>query len=300
MNSFRVARRRSEDHRFRSRRLRHAALLRRRRRRRRRTRSSAAHPLGFAGGSDEEQWPGVARVLQLLARPRCRPAWHQETGIPADTQPPTTLKTEQGYYEATPGSEVFDRADDADTSRTRTPAGCAFGNYVPESARSSTRNSSACSPVHVDAQGALDAVVERGNRADPRLRRRPTADRRPDIRPVPQPCGAGLSSRGARLQGKSTIFGNKGLPYLLLAPQLIITRASSFSGPPPRPSTCPSLRRGRPSAWRPPPSSAAQLYNACSTMPNTSLQSRSRSSSRSATVALALGLSLLPGAGRAD
>jgi len=114
----------------------------------------------LSGGTPEEE-AGVAAFFEYLASAEVQAAWHQETGYLPITQAAYDLSTEQGYYAANPGADVsilqMTLNEPTDNSR-----GLRFGNYVQirtiideEFQRLLAGN--------VDAQGALDALVERGN-----------------------------------------------------------------------------------------------------------------------------------------
>jgi sn-glycerol 3-phosphate transport system substrate-binding protein len=114
----------------------------------------------LSGGSDEEQ-AGVAAFFNYLSSPEVQAAWHQQTGYLPITQAAYDLSTEQGYYAANPGSEVSIQQmtlnEPTDNSR-----GLRFGNYV-QIRTIIDEEFQRLLAGDVDAQGALDAVVERGN-----------------------------------------------------------------------------------------------------------------------------------------
>ena len=114
----------------------------------------------LSGGSAEEE-SGVAAFFNYLSSAEVQAAWHQQTGYLPITQAAYELSTSQGYYEANPGSEVSIEQITLNEP-TENSRGLRFGNYVQirdvideEFQRLLTGD--------VDAQGALDAVVERGN-----------------------------------------------------------------------------------------------------------------------------------------
>jgi len=114
----------------------------------------------LSGGSDEEQ-AGVAAFFNYLSSPEVQAAWHQQTGYLPITQAAYELSEEQGYYEANPGSEVSIQQmtlnEPTDNSR-----GLRFGNYV-QIRTVIDEEFQRLLAGDVDAQAALDAVVERGN-----------------------------------------------------------------------------------------------------------------------------------------
>lgn len=114
----------------------------------------------LAGGSEEEQ-RGVAEFFNFLSSPEVQAQWHQDTGYLPITQAAYELSQAQGYYEANPGADVSIRQmtlnEPTDNSR-----GLRFGNYVQIRTVIDEEFERLLSGA-VDAQGALDAVVERGN-----------------------------------------------------------------------------------------------------------------------------------------
>jgi sn-glycerol 3-phosphate transport system substrate-binding protein len=114
----------------------------------------------LSGGSDEEK-AGVATFFNYLSSPEVQAAWHQKTGYLPITQAAFDLSREQGYYAANPGAEVSIQQitlnEPTDNSR-----GLRFGNYV-QIRDVIDEEFQRLLAGDVDAQGALDAVVVRGN-----------------------------------------------------------------------------------------------------------------------------------------
>ena len=114
----------------------------------------------LAGGSEEEQ-RGVAEFFNFLSSPEVQAQWHQDTGYLPITQAAYELSQAQGYYEANPGADTSIRQmtlnPPTDNSR-----GLRFGNYVQIRTVIDEEFERLLSGA-IDAQGALDAVVERGN-----------------------------------------------------------------------------------------------------------------------------------------
>ena len=114
----------------------------------------------LSGGTPEEQ-AGVAAFFNYLSSPEVQAAWHQATGYLQITQAAYDLSAAQGYYAANPGSDVsieqITLNPPTDNSR-----GLRFGNYVQIRTVIDEEFERLLSGA-VDAQGALDAVVERGN-----------------------------------------------------------------------------------------------------------------------------------------
>jgi sn-glycerol 3-phosphate transport system substrate-binding protein len=114
----------------------------------------------LSGGSDEEQ-AGVAAFLNYLSSPEVQAAWHQQTGYLPITQAAYELSEAQGYYEANPGSEVSIQQMTLNPP-TENSRGLRFGNYV-QIRTIIDEEFQRMLAGDVDGQGALDAVVERGN-----------------------------------------------------------------------------------------------------------------------------------------
>ncbi|MGP1357213.1 sn-glycerol-3-phosphate ABC transporter substrate-binding protein UgpB [Roseicyclus sp.] len=114
----------------------------------------------LSGGTPEEE-AGVAAFFNFISSPEVQARWHQETGYLPITQAAYDLSTEQGYYEANPGADVsilqMTMNEPTDNSR-----GLRFGNYV-QIRTVIDEEFQRLLAGDVDAQGALDAVVERGN-----------------------------------------------------------------------------------------------------------------------------------------
>ena len=114
----------------------------------------------LAGGSSEEQ-RGVAEFFRFLSSPEVQAQWHQDTGYLPITQAAYDLSTEQGYYAANPGADtsILQMTLNAPTPNSK---GLRFGNYV-QIRGIIDEEFQRLLAGDVDAQGALDAVVARGN-----------------------------------------------------------------------------------------------------------------------------------------
>jgi sn-glycerol 3-phosphate transport system substrate-binding protein len=103
----------------------------------------------------------VAAFFNFLSSPEVQAQWHQDTGYLPITQAAYELSQSQGYYEANPGADVsinqMNMNPPTDNSR-----GLRFGNYVQIRTIIDEEFERLLSGA-VDAQGALDAVVSRGN-----------------------------------------------------------------------------------------------------------------------------------------
>ncbi|MDG3042934.1 sn-glycerol-3-phosphate ABC transporter substrate-binding protein UgpB [Roseicyclus marinus] len=114
----------------------------------------------LSGGSEEEQ-RGVAEFFNFLSSPEVQAQWHQDTGYLPITQAAYELSQAQGYYEANPGADTSIRQMTLNEP-TENSRGLRFGNYVQIRTVIDEEFERLLSGA-VDAQGALDAVVERGN-----------------------------------------------------------------------------------------------------------------------------------------
>ncbi|MBU1175121.1 MAG: sn-glycerol-3-phosphate ABC transporter substrate-binding protein UgpB [Alphaproteobacteria bacterium] len=112
-------------------------------------------------GHSDEDYKAVADFFSYLSSPEVQADWHQFSGYLPITQAAYELGQSQGYYEANPGSDV---AIKQITLNAPTPnsKGLRFGNYVQirdviDEEFQNLLNGSKT------AQGALDALVARGN-----------------------------------------------------------------------------------------------------------------------------------------
>ncbi|MBC9248131.1 sn-glycerol-3-phosphate ABC transporter substrate-binding protein UgpB [Paracoccus sp. 11-3] len=113
-------------------------------------------------GRAPEEYAGVAKFFTYLSSPEVQADWHQFSGYLPITTAAYELSQEQGYYEANPGA---DTAIKQITLNEPTPnsKGLRFGNYV-QVRTIIDEEFEAMLGGSKDAQGALDAVVERGNK----------------------------------------------------------------------------------------------------------------------------------------
>ena len=114
----------------------------------------------LAGGSADEQ-RGVAAFFNFLSSPEVQAKWHQDTGYLPITQAAYELSEAQGYYTANPGADtsIMQMTLNAPTPNSK---GLRFGNYV-QIRGVIDEEFQRLLAGDVDAQGALDAVVARGN-----------------------------------------------------------------------------------------------------------------------------------------
>jgi sn-glycerol 3-phosphate transport system substrate-binding protein len=114
----------------------------------------------LSGGSEDEQ-RGVAEFFNFLSSPEVQAQWHQQTGYLPITQAAYDLSAEQGYYEANPGADISIQQITLNEP-TENSKGLRFGNYV-QIRGVIDEEFQRLLAGDVDAQGALDALVERGN-----------------------------------------------------------------------------------------------------------------------------------------
>ncbi|WCR11700.1 sn-glycerol-3-phosphate ABC transporter substrate-binding protein UgpB [Paracoccus stylophorae] len=118
--------------------------------------------LWVLSGRPDAEYAGVAKFFEYLSSPEVQADWHQFSGYLPITQAAYDLGKEQGYYEENPGSEVGLQEITLNPP-TENSKGLRFGNYVQirgiiDEEFEQLLNGSK------DAQGALDSVVERGNK----------------------------------------------------------------------------------------------------------------------------------------
>jgi sn-glycerol 3-phosphate transport system substrate-binding protein len=112
-------------------------------------------------GHDEETYRGVADFFSHLSSPEVQAEWSQGTGYLPITQAAYDLSTEQGFFEANPGTELSIQQITLNEP-TENSKGLRFGNYVQVRGIIDEEFQSLLAGEQ-DAQAALDAVVERGN-----------------------------------------------------------------------------------------------------------------------------------------
>jgi sn-glycerol 3-phosphate transport system substrate-binding protein len=112
-------------------------------------------------GHEEETYRGVADFFSYLSSPEVQADWSQFSGYLPITQAAYDLSREQGFYEENPGSEIGIQQITLNEP-TENSKGLRFGNYV-QVRDIIDEEFQALLAGDKDAQGALDAVVERGN-----------------------------------------------------------------------------------------------------------------------------------------
>jgi sn-glycerol 3-phosphate transport system substrate-binding protein len=112
-------------------------------------------------GHPEEEYKGVADFFTYLSSAEVQADWHQFSGYLPITQAAYDLGREQGYYEANPGTDIGIRQITLNAP-TENSKGLRFGNYV-QIRNVIDEEFQRLLSGEVDAQGALDSLVERGN-----------------------------------------------------------------------------------------------------------------------------------------
>lgn len=118
--------------------------------------------LWVLSGRPDEEYAGAAKFFEYLSSPEVQADWHQFSGYLPITQAAYDLGKEQDYYEANLGSEVG-LQEITLNAPTENSKGLRFGNYVQIRGIIDEEFEQMLSGSK-DAQGALDGVVERGNK----------------------------------------------------------------------------------------------------------------------------------------
>lgn len=112
-------------------------------------------------GHSPEVYAGVAKFFTYLSKPEVQAGWHQATGYLPITNAAYELGQSQGYYEATPGSDIaikqITRGEPSANSK-----GIRFGNLT-QVRDAIDAEFEALLAGSKTAKQALDAAVERGN-----------------------------------------------------------------------------------------------------------------------------------------
>jgi sn-glycerol 3-phosphate transport system substrate-binding protein len=117
--------------------------------------------LWVLSGLDEATYKGVADFFTHLSSPEVQAEWSQGTGYLPITQAAYDLSREQGFFEQNPGTELPIQQITLNEP-TANSKGLRFGSYV-QIRDIIDEEFQALLAGDKDAQGALDAVVERGN-----------------------------------------------------------------------------------------------------------------------------------------
>nr|WP_108853384.1 sn-glycerol-3-phosphate ABC transporter substrate-binding protein UgpB [Defluviimonas aquaemixtae] len=112
-------------------------------------------------GQTAEEYKGVAAFLNFLSSPEIQAKWHQDTGYLPITAAAGDLTREQGFYEASPGTEVavvqMTAKEPTDVSK-----GIRLGSF-DQIRGIIDEELEAVWSGDKDAQAALDTAVQRGN-----------------------------------------------------------------------------------------------------------------------------------------
>lgn len=113
-------------------------------------------------GRDPEEYKGVAKFFNYLSSPEVQADWHQFSGYLPITTAAYELSEKQGYYAANPGADTAIKQITLNPP-TANSKGLRFGNYVQVRTIIDEEFEQLLAGKK-DAQGALDGVVERGNK----------------------------------------------------------------------------------------------------------------------------------------
>ncbi|MFI0394761.1 sn-glycerol-3-phosphate ABC transporter substrate-binding protein UgpB [Paracoccus jiaweipingae] len=113
-------------------------------------------------GRPAEEYKGVAKFFTYLSSPEVQADWHEFSGYLPITQAAYDLAKSQGYYDQNPGAETGLQQITLNAP-TENSKGLRFGNYV-QIRNIIDEEFEALLADKKDAQGALDAVVARGNK----------------------------------------------------------------------------------------------------------------------------------------
>lgn len=112
-------------------------------------------------GAEDAQYKAAANFFSYLSSPEVQADWHQFSGYLPITQAAYDLGKSQGYYDANPGSDVAIKQITLNTP-TANSKGLRFGSYVQVRDIIDEEFQRLLSG-EVDAQGALDSLVARGD-----------------------------------------------------------------------------------------------------------------------------------------
>ncbi|MFV2054368.1 sn-glycerol-3-phosphate ABC transporter substrate-binding protein UgpB [Aliiroseovarius sp. YM-037] len=117
--------------------------------------------LWVMGGQTDEEYAGVAAFLNYLSSPEVQAQWHQDTGYLPITSAAADLTREQGFYEASPGTDVAVKQMTTNAP-TENSKGLRLGNF-DQIRTIIDEELEAVWSGDKEAQAALDSAVERGN-----------------------------------------------------------------------------------------------------------------------------------------
>ena len=117
--------------------------------------------LWVMAGHSEEEYKGVAELLNFLSSPEIQAKWHQDTGYLPITAAAGELTKEQGFYEANPGTDIAVMQMTA-KQPTENSTGLRLGSFDQIRGIIDEELEAVWSGDKT-AQAALDSAVERGN-----------------------------------------------------------------------------------------------------------------------------------------
>ncbi|WP_240620977.1 sn-glycerol-3-phosphate ABC transporter substrate-binding protein UgpB [Pseudooceanicola lipolyticus] len=117
--------------------------------------------LWVMAGHSEEEYKGVAELLNFLSSPEIQAKWHQDTGYLPITAAAGELTKEQGFYEANPGTDIAVMQMTA-KQPTENSKGLRLGSFDQIRGIIDEELEAVWSGDKT-AQAALDSAVERGN-----------------------------------------------------------------------------------------------------------------------------------------
>jgi sn-glycerol 3-phosphate transport system substrate-binding protein len=112
-------------------------------------------------GKSDEEYMGAAKFFEYLSQPEVQAKWHQDTGYLPITQASFDLTSEQGYYDANPGSDTSIRQMNLNAP-TENSKGLRFGSFVQIRDIISEEMEAVMAGSKTGQQAADDAVA-RGN-----------------------------------------------------------------------------------------------------------------------------------------
>jgi sn-glycerol 3-phosphate transport system substrate-binding protein len=117
--------------------------------------------LWIMSGKADEEYIGVAALLNYLSTPEVQAKWHQDTGYLPVTRAAAELTETQGFYEQNPGTEIagIQMSRNEPTSNSK---GLRLGNF-DQIRTIIDEELEAVWAGDKSAQDALDSAVERGN-----------------------------------------------------------------------------------------------------------------------------------------
>ena len=208
-----------------------AAVLRRRERRAAEHDHRRRQPVGDVRQDAAPEYKGVAKFFTFLSQPEIQAEWHQDTGYLPITHGRVRADEEVGLLREEPGPEHRRRADDREDDEQ-------LARRAPRQLRAGAHGDRGGARERVGGQEGAEGSARRGGQArqrDHRARsRRRTSDasdagRRRRLARHARTCRGAprpLHARRARPRWpprKRVVFQSKWLPYVLVAPQIVVT-----------------------------------------------------------------------------